>query len=226
MFVQTQLQSNHHKRPILSPNQSGASTNVFIHHQPNLGKLHNDSYIPGGCHKQHSHKAWYCSMTLQLQHDIAAILKLKMDCIETNRFIYTAIWHDIAGRHNDTPPEMGPAPILSHQLGLIAKETLCIKVGISCFNIYKWKYIPFFHRQMHMDRFWPLKSCSLNNQIFIVACFTLRAPRHWKYYAKYEWVSEWLNLTAFLGTTDSQVHIVHISHVIIVYKLESLSSLT
>ena len=88
-----------------------------------------------------------------LQHDIAAILKLQMDCIETNRFIYTAIWHDIAGRHNDTPPEMGPAPILSHQLGLITKETHCIKAGISCFNIYKTKYIPFFHRQMHMDRF-------------------------------------------------------------------------
>ena len=30
-------------------------------------------------------------------------------------------------------------------------------------------------------------------------------------------VSEWLNLTAFLGTADSEVHIVHISHVIIAY---------
>ena len=66
-----------------------------------------------------------------------------MDCIETNRFIYTAIWHDIAGRHNDTPPEMGPAPILSHQLGLITKETHCIKAGISCFNIYKQNIYPF-----------------------------------------------------------------------------------
>ena len=30
-----------------------------------------------------------------------------------------------------------------------------------------------------------------------------------------KWVSEWLNLTAFLGTADSKVYIVHISHVII-----------
>ena len=38
-------------------------------------------------------------------------------------------------------------------------------------------------------------------------------------------VSEWLNLAAFLMTADSEVHIVHISHVIIAYTLESLSSL-
>ena len=41
-----------------------------------------------------------------------------------------------------------------------------------------------------------------------------------------EWMSEWLNLTAFLGTANSKVHIVHISHVIVAYILESLSSLT
>ena len=39
-------------------------------------------------------------------------------------------------------------------------------------------------------------------------------------------VSEWSNLTAFLGTADSEVHIVHISRVITAYTLESLSSLT
>ena len=40
-------------------------------------------------------------------------------------------------------------------------------------------------------------------------------------------VSEWLNLlTAFLGTADSEVHIVHINRVIVAYRLESLSSLT
>ena len=32
---------------------------------------------------------------------------------------------------------MGPASILSHQLGPITKETHCIKVSISCLNIYK-----------------------------------------------------------------------------------------
>ena len=40
-----------------------------------------------------------------------------------------------------------------------------------------------------------------------------------------EWVSEWLNLAAFLGTADSEVHVVHKSRVIIAYTLESLSSL-
>ena len=41
-----------------------------------------------------------------------------------------------------------------------------------------------------------------------------------------EWVSEWLNLTAFLWTVDSGVHIVNTSRVIINYILESSSSLT
>ena len=41
------------------------------------------------------------------------------------------------------------------------------------------------------------------------------------------WVSQWwLNLAAFLGTAESEVHIVHISCVIAAYTLESLSSLT
>ena len=40
------------------------------------------------------------------------------------------------------------------------------------------------------------------------------------------WVREWLDLTAFLGTVDSKVHISHISHVTIAYTLQTLSSLT
>ena len=40
------------------------------------------------------------------------------------------------------------------------------------------------------------------------------------------WVSEWLNLTAFLEKADSEVHIVHINCVITAYTLESLSSFT
>ena len=44
-------------------------------------------------------------------------------------------------------------------------------------------------------------------------------PNHW-------WVSEWLNSMAFLGTADSEVHIVYVSRVITAYTLESLSSLT
>ena len=38
-------------------------------------------------------------------------------------------------------------------------------------------------------------------------------------------VSEWFNLIAFLETADSDVHIVHISRIIVAYTLESLSSL-
>ena len=41
-----------------------------------------------------------------------------------------------------------------------------------------------------------------------------------------EWVSEWLNLMVFLGTADSEVHIVHRRRVIKAYTLESSSSLT
>ena len=41
-----------------------------------------------------------------------------------------------------------------------------------------------------------------------------------------DWVSEWLNLMAFLETADGEVHIFHISCAIITYALESLSSLT
>ena len=40
------------------------------------------------------------------------------------------------------------------------------------------------------------------------------------------WASEWLSLTAFLGTVDIGVHIVHLSGVIVAYTLESLFSLT
>ena len=39
-------------------------------------------------------------------------------------------------------------------------------------------------------------------------------------------VSEWLSLTAFMGTADIWVHIVHTSCIIIAYTLESLFSLT
>ena len=40
------------------------------------------------------------------------------------------------------------------------------------------------------------------------------------------WVSGWFCLMAFLKTVDIEVHIVYISHIIIAYTLESLSSLT
>ena len=40
-------------------------------------------------------------------------------------------------------------------------------------------------------------------------------------------VSEWvIKFNGFLGTADSEVYIVHISHIIETYTLESLSSLT
>ena len=39
-----------------------------------------------------------------------------------------------------------------------------------------------------------------------------------------EWVTEWLYLTVFLGTADSEVDIVHINRVIVPYTLELLFS--
>ena len=42
----------------------------------------------------------------------------------------------------------------------------------------------------------------------------------------WDWLSEWINLTAFLRTADSKVHIVHISCIITAFTSESLSSLT
>ena len=53
----------------------------------------------------------------------------------------------------------------------------------------------------------------------------VRGNFHWQSASNAEWVSESINLTSFLGTADSEVHIVHISCVIIAYILESLSSL-
>ena len=38
-------------------------------------------------------------------------------------------------------------------------------------------------------------------------------------------MSEWLSLTAFWGTADIGVHVVHTRRIIITYTLESLSSL-
>ena len=54
---------------------------------------------------------------------------------------------------------------------------------------------------------------------------TVSAVTHVIQNLKAKWVSEWLDLTAFLGTADSEVHIVNISRVTIAYTLESLSSL-
>ena len=38
------------------------------------------------------------------------------------------------------------------------------------------------------------------------------------------WLSEWLNLTAFLGTADSKVHIVHISHEQLIWTIWTSSA--
>ena len=67
----------------------------------------------------------------------------------------------------------------------------------------------------------PLKICFMSsyNQENEMKCWVLVLFCN-------KWVSEWLNLISFRGTADSEVHIVHISRVIIAYTLESLSSLT
>ena len=64
-----------------------------------------------------------------------------------------------------------------------------------------------------------LAFCTLGTVAWLVFCTVWTV-------AWIEWVSEWLNLIAFLGTADSEVHIVHMSREITAYTLKSLSSLT
>ena len=78
-----------------------------------------------------------------------------------------------------------------------------------------------------------LKSVNINANGLAKYKEQIRALRmrftEWKllyFYSNFAEVSEWIDLTAFLGTADSEVHIVHINRVIIAYTLESLSSLT
>ena len=89
---------------------------AYKSHQSDLGVLPNDSCIPCGCHKQRSYQARYCCMILMLQ----------MDCL--GLFVLGVIWHDIsmAEHHNDSPPEINTATILSHQLGTTTNETHCV----------------------------------------------------------------------------------------------------
>ena len=65
-----------------------------------------------------------------------------------------------------------------------------------------------------------------NWQNCMLAAQLIYSGSHWLIYRVDKRVSEWLSLTAFLGTADIRVHIVHASHVIITYTLESLSSPT
>ena len=65
---------------------------------------------------------------------------------------------------------------------------------------------------------WTLLSGLFYHYVIIFTC-----PR-WPLFGNTK--SEWLNFMAFLGTADSEVHIVHISRVITAYTLESSSSLT
>ena len=44
----------------------------------------------------------------------------------------------------------------------------------------------------------------------------------WQFYLP--WLSDWLNLTAFLGTADSEVHMVHISHEQLIWTIWTLLS--
>ena len=49
------------------------------------------------------------------RRNVAARWTLKMGYKETGSFTLGAIWHDVAGCHNDASPEMSPAPILSRR---------------------------------------------------------------------------------------------------------------
>ena len=58
------------------------------------------------------------------RRDITALFTLRMGCIEISSVTYVreTIWRDSVRHHNDALPEMAPAPILSCQLGDIAKN--------------------------------------------------------------------------------------------------------
>ena len=64
---------------------------------------------------------------------------------------------------------------------------------------------------------WPFAWTSLPSMVIITENFTM---------IRWQGVSEWFSLTAFLRTADIEVHIVHTSRVVIAYTLKSLSSLT
>ena len=58
-----------------------------------------------------------------------------------------------------------------------------------------------------------------------MSCSDLTCDNTHIIYCTRPWVNEWLNLTSFLGESpDSDVHVIHITHVIITCSLETLSS--
>ena len=82
-------------------------------------------------------------------------------------------------------------------------------------RIFSWNHVikaqlggPVYHpSRLH---FTTIKGCSKSNHTgpLIISLVTWITEIYFL-----PWVSEWLNLTNFLGTVDSKVHIVHISHI-------------
>ena len=72
---------------------------------------------------------------------------------------------------------------------------------------------------------WEKKPLSFDIQLFRNENHNLWICLDTKNLIQFEWVSEWLNLTAFLVIADSEVHKVHLSRVVIAYTLESISTL-
>ena len=62
--------------------------------------------------------------------------------------------------------------------------------------------------------FWYIYIYTCGKVFFYLALY--RKPRIYRSISYHIWMSKWLNLTAFLGTADSEVHIVPISRVIII----------
>ena len=126
--------------------------------------------------------------------------------------------------------------------------TLIVTLNSSVSESFEWNFILVIFKLILVADGWDI-SCEIvfrwmlvdltdgKSSLVQVMAWCLQATRH---YSSQCWprlvspngdtrpqsVSEWLNLTAFLWTADSEVHIFHISRVIIAYALESLSSLT
>ena len=104
--------------------------------------------------------------------------------------------------------DTNPSPFMSNT----AKQTEKFKL-----RIHYWLNVP------QVSQYWLDNPISRGNLVLAHYEIFLLIPMMM---TSSEWVSEWLKLTAFLRTADNEVHIVHISRVIIAYTLESLSFLT
>ena len=112
--------------------------------------------------------------------------------------------------------------------------------AVTCGRLLLWAQVA--GGRLLCQRLWPVAGCYCEHRWQVEGCYA-RGCDLWPVVIMSRWsqiglvigvpviwtthqVSEWLSLTAFWGTADIGVHVVHTSGVIIAYTLESLSSLT